>query len=122
MGEGYKKAELLNSPYVCFANSDPDMVRLFMRFIREVIQAPENRIRVSIHIYPSIDEKKAINYWAKVTKLPQERFCITYQISRASKRKRPSNSLPYGTLDLRVNSRQNFYQIRGWIDGLIQQI
>jgi len=120
-GEGYKKAEQLRSPYVCFSNSDHDMVRLFMRFIREVIQAPENRIRVSIHIYPSIDEKKAINYWAKVTNLPQERFCIKRQISRASKRKRPCNSLPYGTLDLRVNSRQNFYQIRGWIDGLIRQ-
>ena len=120
-GEGYKKADQLRSPYLCFVNSDPDMVLLFMRFLREVVQPSEEKIKVAVHIHPNIDEKKAINFWAKITNLPKDRFRISYQISRASKRKRPYNSLPYGTLDLRINSRQYFFQVKGWIDGLMRQ-
>jgi len=121
-GEGYKKAENLRSPYICFANSDADMIKLFMNFLRKIMKISSDRIYASVFIYPSIEEKKAINFWSKVTKLPKSRFRTTNQISRASKGKRPYNSLPYGTLDLRVNSRQEFFWIRGWIDGLIKQI
>jgi len=76
---------------------------------------------VGIRIHPNIKEQSVINFWAKVTDIPKERFRITHQISRASKRKRPVNSLPYGTLRLNVNSRQKFQQIKGWIEGLIRQ-
>lgn len=89
--------------------------------MREIIQVTEEKLRVNIHIYPNISERAAINFWAKVTGIPRERFRITHQISRASKGKRPQNSLPYGTLKLDISGRQKFQQIKGWIDGLIQQ-
>jgi len=120
-GEGYKKAENLRSPHLCFVNSDSDMIILFMRFIREVMKVSDDRIRSLIHVYPSINNKKAINFWAKITGLPKDNFCITEHISRASQGRRPYNSLPNGTLDLRINSRQEFFRIRGWLDGLIKQ-
>ena len=119
--EGYKRQDKIPSPRVSFVNSDYGMVILFMRFLREIVDVPDERLRPSIRIHPNISERKAVNFWSKVTNLSKDRFCITRQISRASKRKRPYNSLPYGTLDLRVNSRQKFFQIMGWIDGLIQQ-
>ncbi len=106
---------------VCFANSNPDMIKLFLRFLREIINVPEDKLRVNIHIYPNIDEKSAIKFWSNVTNIPKERFHITQQISRASKGKRPKNSLPYGTLKLDVTRRQNFFKIKGWIDGLIKE-
>ena len=106
---------------VCFVNSDPDMIKLFLRFLREIIHVSEDKFRVDIHIYPSINEKSAIRFWSKVTNIPKERFRITQQISRASKGKRPKNSLPYGTLKLDATRRQNFFKIKGWIDGLIRQ-
>lgn len=119
--EGYKRQEKVPSPRVSFVNSDYGMVALFMRFLREIINVPEEKFRTSIRIHPNISERKAVNFWAKVTNLPKDRFCITRQISKASKRKRPYNSLPYGTLHLCVNTRQTFFQIMGWIDGLIRQ-
>ena len=54
--EGYKKAiakDGVKRTYhpVSFANSDPEMVKLFMRFLREVCEVPEERIRLSMRIY-----------------------------------------------------------------------
>ena len=120
-GEGYK-SEKSGGDCVQLSNSDPYLVVLFLRFLREILKIPEEKFLVSIRVHPNIDEKDAIKFWSKATAIPKDRFRITRQISRASEGKRPRNSLPYGTLDLRVNSRQNFFKIKGWIDGIIKNL
>jgi len=120
-GEGYKKKPPSGSPRVAFVNSDPKMITLFLHFLRRILYIPEERILATVRIYPSINKESAIKFWSRVAGIPQKRFHITHQISRASKGKRPNNSLPYGTLALVINSRQNFFRIKGWIDGLIKQ-
>jgi len=119
-GEGYKNQKR-KSKSVQLSNSDPYLVTLFLRFLREILKIPEEKLNVSLHVHPNINEKSTIKFWSKITGIPSERFHVTHQISGTSQRKRPSNSLPYGTLDLRVHNRQNFYKIKGWIDGLIRQ-
>lgn len=118
-GEGYKNQKR-NSKCVQISNSDPDLIALFLRFLREVINVPEERLKVSIFIHPNTSALKAINFWSKITNIDSNQFRTFISISSASQRKRPKNLLPYGTLKLSVNSRQNFYQIKGWIDGLIK--
>jgi len=118
-GEGAKSER--GSVALNFSNSDPDMVSVFMRFIREILKIPEERIRAGIHIYPSISEDEAKKFWSKITKLPKERFYIITQISRASQNKRPFNILPYGTLAIKINNRQQFYKIKGMIRGIINK-
>jgi len=98
------------------------MVVLFLRFLREVMQISEEKLRPIVQIHKNIKPKLAIIFWAKITNIPKERFHITHQVSRASKGKRPYNSLPYGTFKLDVVGRQNFFKIKGWIEGLIRQI
>ena len=120
--EGYNRQDKIPSPYISFGNSSPDMVVLFLRFLREVMQISEEKLRPIVQIHKNIKPESAIIFWAKVTSIPQKSFRITYQISRASKGKRPYNSLPYGTFKLNVIGRQSFFKIKGWIDGLIRQI
>ena len=120
--EGYNRQDKIPSPYISFGNSSPDMVALFLRFLREVMQISEEKLRPIVQIHKNIKPESAINFWAKVTSIPQKSFRVTYQISRASKGKRPYTSLPYGTFKLNVVGRQNFFKIKGWIDGLIRQI
>jgi len=119
--EGYNRQDKVPSPYISFGNSSPDMVVLFLRFLREVMQISEENMRPFVQIHQNISAKSAINFWAKVSNIPKERFHITHQISRASKGRRPHNSLPYGTFKIDISGRQNFFQIKGWIDGLIKQ-
>jgi hypothetical protein len=118
-GEGWKRG---NTHFVELANSDPDMITLYLRFLREILQVPEEKLRVNILVHPNVNTQSAIKFWSKITKIPKERFHITHQISRASKGKRLRNSLPYGTLRLDVCDRRKFQQIKGWINGLIRQI
>lgn len=106
---------------VKFVNSYPGMIALYLRFLREILQVPEEKIYPSIRVHPNINESSAISFWSKITSIPRSRFKITRQISRASKRKRPCNSLPHGTLELLVSKRQIFVKMKGWIDGLIKQ-
>lgn len=118
-GEGTKSERSLGNRNIAFANSDPDMIATFLRFIRDILKIKEERIRAGIHIYPNISQTKARNYWSQVTKLPIDRFYIVNQISRASQNKRPYNSLPYGTAVIKVCNRKLFFEIKGMIQGLI---
>ena len=117
-GEG-TKSENNSNKNLSFANSDPDMVATFLKFVRDILKIKEDRIRGGIHIYPSINSEKAREYWSVVTGLPTDRFYIVNQISRASQSKRPYNSLPYGTAVIRVCDRKLFFRIKGMIQGLI---
>lgn len=120
-GEG-TKAEPKNTSYrmTAFTNSDPKMVYVFMKFLREILLVPENKICSGIHIYPSIDKNKAKIFWSKITKISKDKFYIVEQVSKASKGKRPINSLPFGTVVIKVYGRKYFYTIKGMIDGIVK--
>ena len=119
-GEGTKRVQA-NNIGVALANSDARLISLFMRFIREILLVPEERIRAGIQVHENVDIEKAKQFWAEVTRLPRDRFYIVKQISRASNYKRPSNSLPHGTVTIKVNKRILFYKIMGYIDGLMEK-
>lgn len=117
--EGGKK----NRNSLRFSNSDPLMIEVIMKFFREVCNIPNEKIKARIHIYPQINPKIATNYWKKVTNLPRINFQKhQIQISQASKRKRPRNTLPYGTLHLTVNNTEMICRVKGWIQGISKNL
>lgn len=119
-GEGYKHPYGNKTTHaVSFSNSDPNIIKIMMRFLREVCLVPEKKIKISLRIYPHMNEEQARLFWSKLTKIPVSQFYKTsYAISSASKRKRPRNRLPYGTIQLRVCDTSLFHKIMGWIDGI----
>ncbi len=121
-GEGTKSEKNKNALRVALTNSDPQLVSLFMRFVREILGVDDEKIRAEILIHSNVDIKRARIFWAEVTKLPMDRFYITNQLSRASKLKRPKNLLPFGTISIRINKRILFFKIKGYISGLRKNI
>ncbi|MFH1968085.1 MAG: hypothetical protein ABIJ84_01725 [bacterium] len=121
-GEGYKNQTRSCGQYASFCNSDPDMVKVFMFFLRNALRVPEEKMRPRIQIHPNISKKAAICFWSKIVNLTEDRFYVYYQISRASKGKRPKNSLPYGTFEIRVSDKRKFFEIMGLIKGLVKQL
>ncbi|OHA86855.1 MAG: hypothetical protein A3A90_00320 [Candidatus Zambryskibacteria bacterium RIFCSPLOWO2_01_FULL_35_19] len=121
-GEGTKyEPENTTNRGLIFTNSDPKMISVYMRFIREILYIPEDKIRAGIHIYPSINKNTATKFWSEITNLPKDRFYVITQISRVSKSKRKTDSLPNGTVVIRVNGRAYFYTMKGMIASLIKQ-
>ncbi|MBI2669821.1 MAG: hypothetical protein HYX20_01590 [Candidatus Yanofskybacteria bacterium] len=121
-GEGYKNfnPKRFTYPYMCFGNSDPEMILVFVSFLNKVMGISKDRIRGQVMIYPNLDSNKCIKYWQNLTKVPKENFRCQVALSRASRGKRPMNLLPHGTLQLRVSQRQEFFKIRGLMDGIIR--
>ncbi len=119
-GEGTKSDNGGKTQSLVFTNSDPDMVTIYMRFIRQIYGVPEIRIRAGIHVYPSIDVDETRQFWSKVTQLPPDRFYIVTIISRLSSGKRNSRLLPHGTVTIRVHDRKLFHRMKGMIRGLVE--
>jgi hypothetical protein len=102
-----------------FTNSDPLMIAIIMQFFRKICGVEENEFRVQLQIHPNISEEKAKLYWSEVTGIPVEQFIKTQiAISKSSKLKRPSNTLPYGTIHISVSNVNLVNRIKGWILGL----
>lgn len=122
--EGYKRPHRKNGRElthhsVSLTNSDPDLIKVFLKFLREICLVPEERIKPDIRIFQHQNEDFLLNYWANITKIPREKFGKTYYgVSKSSLGKRPFNILPYGTIQIRVNDTKLFHKIMGWIEGL----
>jgi len=117
-GEGTKSDNLGRLPSLAFTNSDPTMVKVYLRFVRKIFKVPSVRIRGGIHLYPNTDIEKARTHWSAVTGLPKDRFYVTTMVSRLSAGKRNPRLLPHGTLALRVCDRKLFHHMRGMIKGV----
>jgi len=95
------------------------MIRLFIRILCEVMDVDRGAITASMRLYPHINEVKALAYWMQVTGFQKEQFRkTTYLVSRASQGLRPFNRLPWGTIEIQVNSTAKFHHLIGWIEGL----
>lgn len=103
---------------VGFANSDPRMIRLMMRWFREVCRVPEEKLRVRIQLHPGQSVERAHAVWARVTHVPLRQFNRpSIKTSVTSKGER-GNILPCGVATIRVSSTELFHRIQGWIDAL----
>lgn len=120
-GEGTKYERKGGSIALVFTNSDPEMIQVFMHFLRRILEIPEERIRAGIHMYSHSETEilKTRIFWSKVTGLPRDRFYISQLISGASSLKRNTKKLPYGTLGIRINDRKVFFRVKGMMRGLI---
>lgn len=112
-GEGGKTKKSI----VRLANSDPAVIRMTMRFFREIISVPEEKFRCHVHTFSHLNVKKCERYWSQITKVPLGRFYKTYsKPSVASQGKK--DSLPYGTVQIYVCDTKLYLTLMGWIERL----
>lgn len=69
--EGYKTSKANG---VDFANSDPDMVRLFVKYLRKTYVLDENRLRAYVYCYEDQNIEELEKFWSKVTEIPVSQF------------------------------------------------
>lgn len=101
-----------------FANSDPIMIELILRWIRESLKIKDNEIKLHLHMYDNMDEKIEIEYWKKVTKLSDEHFWKT-MINPGRELKGRLQKQLHGTLNVYILKSTNlFFKIEGMIAGL----
>lgn len=121
--EGYKRgAEGSKWKSIDFANSDPEMIKLIMKFFTKFFKLNKTEIKIQIMLHNPKDSDNSVEYWHKITGVPLSNFIKTCSsISKASLQKR-NKKLQYGTIHLRVNNVKHFFRLIGWIDGLKEKL
>jgi len=106
---------------VGFTNSDPKMILLMLRWLKEICKVSDDNISLQVKINKIHKDriKEVENYWSNLTKIPVGQFNKTVLIKSKTKKIYPNSNAHYGTL--RVTVRQGTRlrrKIAGWIEGL----
>jgi transcriptional regulator with XRE-family HTH domain len=117
--EGFKKDSQAG-----FANSNPEMIKLFIKWLNESCgyTSDDLLLRLTINISHKHREEGIKEYWSHVTKVPVEVFGKTfYQNVKWQKIYENPNEY-YGVLRVKVRRSTDFLRkIHGWIEGLSLQ-
>lgn len=108
-GEGTKGG---NS--VKFANSDPEMIKTFLSFLRNICGIYEPRLKALVHMYPDHDEQYLINFWSAITKIPKSNFYRSY--IHEGKKGTYKNKSFYGTIAINYSDKKLLKAILSFIE------
>ena len=117
--EGTKKTRR-----VVFCNSDPDMIKLIIKWLTKCLNINHDRLKCYVGINQIHKSRihKVQQYWSKVTQIPLHRFSKTSFKKVKNQKIYLDRSNHYGTLSLEVKRGTNLnYQILGQIQQLKSQ-
>jgi len=114
--EGFKKDNLAG-----FCNSDPDMVKFFLNWLRNCFGYKNNDFKLRVGLNESYRDriKEIETFWSNLTRVPREQFQKPFyqKVKWQKKYEHPENY--HGVLRIRVRKSTDFLRkIRGFIEGL----
>lgn len=63
---------------VGFTNSDPIMIKTFIKLFRQSFSLDESKLRALVHIHEYHIESEIKKYWSKITNIPLSQFTKSY--------------------------------------------
>ena len=109
--EGYKAGA---TSTVDFANSDPDMICVFWKFLSSICQVDPKRVRLHLYAYEGQDISALKRYWGRLLKLPVHHFGKPY-VKKGSVGPRGPR-MARGLIHIRYSDKKLFRQMLAWID------
>lgn len=106
-GEG----DRLTNGQTRLSNADPELIKLYIEFLRKACRVPEEKIKASLLIYPDIDEESNRRFWSFATGIPFSRFSKSVRIEGKHKTKR----LSYGVCSVLVLSTYFKVKVLEWM-------
>lgn len=79
------------------SNTDPALIKIFVRGLREVFGIEDERLRVSLRLYEDLDKGKCLSFWSQIVNIPKEKF-ISINILEGKKK----GKLEHGMCRVRV--------------------
>jgi len=115
IGEGMKRSR----HRVSLSNTDPRVIRVFLRFLRGICGVSERRIWAWINIFDDVDLEEAQAYWEEVTGLPRSQF---YQpVVRSRRGGTYLNTSDYGTITVGVSSTKLHSIVQKWCEDYLDK-
>lgn len=103
--EGYKTSKAMG---IDFANSDPDMAQLFLKFLRTRYVLDASRLYCQIYYYADQDIAEITSYWSKKLAMPLSSFRSPYEKQDP---KPNAKKLPYGVVHIRYGDKKMLWDV-----------
>ncbi len=99
IGEGSKTGGITR-----IVNSNPLVIRLVLRWFKEIFGIHNENFKARIHLYPDTNIEEALGYWSKQLCIPLGQFQTTQVDTRTGKKAFKKGKLPFGTAHVTVQS------------------
>ncbi len=109
--EGYKTDK---SGGIDFANSDQNMVIVFMRFLRIVCGISEDRLRFLLYCYSNQNPNTLVTYWSDLISVKKSQFSKPYVRQDHSKEK--YGKMEKGMIHIRYADKKLLWLVKKWIE------
>lgn len=122
--EGAKQKENNISQAVVFANSDATLIKLFIKWLKEICKVINDDIIYSLYIHDNADVAKALAYWSETLEISKYKFGepILKKHNIATKRRNIHDNY-HGLIRISVRKSTNLNRkISGWILGIGKNI
>ncbi len=96
-----------------FANSDPGMAVIFIKFLRDICGVTEDRIRCSLYCYEGQDIPALTTFWSTLLDVPENRFTKPY-IKKGDTGVRGPRMI-HGLVHVRYCDKKLLSQVLQWI-------
>jgi len=112
-GEGFKGNENSKMTTLDFANSDPVMIKLYLKSLRSLYEFEEKKLRVLLYCYSNQKISSLLNFWSKLSHIPKQQFSKPY-IRKDSGIN--SRVMEHGLVHIRYNDKKLLLEIKNLID------
>lgn len=115
--EGYKGDE--SNGTVDFANSDPLMIEIFLKFLHSIYRPDKARLRVYLYCYSDQDIPKLVQFWSKLTCIPKHQFLKPYVRTDF---KKDGRKMEYGMIHVRYHDKKLLLDIKSMIKSYVSRL
>jgi hypothetical protein len=105
---------------VRFANSDPAMIQFFCKWLRDVFEIDEARLRACVYLHVGLDLDAAEEFWSAVTTIPRSQFTKAYRAVPDPSIRR--NKHEHGCACVDYSSAEVHRSIMGLVRALLSSI
>lgn len=117
--EGTKEKEHSPSHQAVFTNSDPRMIKLFMKWLLEIMKVPTNYLDCSIYIHKTADVPKALNFWSKVIACDKSKIKVYFKKHSVKTNRKNTGESYKGLLRITVRKSSNLNRkIAAWTNHI----
>ncbi len=119
--EGSKQKKFNVSQRTTFNNSDPRMIFLFDRWLREICGLEKEDLHYSIYIHRTADIEAARKYWGNLVKTDIKKIYLKTHNPKSNKKNYDENYHGLLRIDVRRSTDLN-RKITGWILGMLESL
>jgi hypothetical protein len=114
-GEGAKTGNTVD-----LANSSLPALKLFLKFLREICQVKENKLRFYLYCFKENNPAQLISYWSQALKVNKSQFTKPY--IRETRTEQMSRVMPHGVLHIRYSDKKLLTEILANSETILNEL